>query len=89
MLTEQWSVKRTIKLGRSLFTNQILTTQPKLTSISLVDIFKFKTKNLHAIPFVQRVKFIIPLEPWPAPRKCADAGLSSDLAELVMAAKLH
>ena len=48
MLTEQWSVKHTIKLGRSLFTNQL-----KLTSMSVDDIFKFKTKNFHAFPFIE------------------------------------
>ena len=72
-----------------MFTNQILTLQPKLTSISLDDILKLKTKTLHAIPFIRRVEFSIPSEPLPERRKRNDAPLSWDGAEPVIVAKLH
>ena len=44
--------------------------------VTLDDILIFKIKNLHGIPFIQRVEFSIPFESKPEPRKRAKAGLS-------------
>ena len=67
MLTEQWLVNKT----RTVFvyhSDTDATAEIDEHKFSLDDILKFKTKNLHAIPFIQRMEYFFPLELWPERR---------------------